>query len=214
MLALSVDSKADVVVSPLPAYGLYKHQTELLGGTFAPIPTALENRFVPTADELRDTFKRYSSVDPTTGKTTKQAALAVGTNCARPCSATTSSQHTACGRGREIGWAFLSTQYFYRSSRRWENRMSCTSRVNQCMRALVERLLLITTVSAVHCRCALGVCSCRIRSVALCFPNNPAGSMLTAAQARGLADVLDELLAAPASADNGGFSVIVLSESK
>jgi aspartate/methionine/tyrosine aminotransferase len=31
VLALSIESTEDVVVSPLPAYGLYKHQTELLG---------------------------------------------------------------------------------------------------------------------------------------------------------------------------------------
>ena len=31
VLALSVENKNDVVISPLPAYGLYKHQTELLG---------------------------------------------------------------------------------------------------------------------------------------------------------------------------------------
>ena len=77
VIALSIDSKAnnvalpqivttslhvqdDVVVSPLPAYGLYKHQTELLGGEFYAIPTAPRNNFVPTLADLQATFDRYT----------------------------------------------------------------------------------------------------------------------------------------------------------
>jgi aspartate/methionine/tyrosine aminotransferase len=63
VLALSVENKQDVVVSPLPAYGLYKHQTELLGGTFVPIHTRKENDFVPTVEDLRKIFEDNIVVD-------------------------------------------------------------------------------------------------------------------------------------------------------
>eukprot|EP00742_Colponemidia_sp_Colp-10_P003066 GILJ01003269.1.p1 GENE.GILJ01003269.1~~GILJ01003269.1.p1 ORF type:complete len:459 (+),score=70.43 GILJ01003269.1:198-1379(+) len=68
VLALSIEGSSDVVVSPLPAYGLYKHQTELLGGTFVGIPTTSENNFVPTTAELRSFFDRYITKDPSTGR--------------------------------------------------------------------------------------------------------------------------------------------------
>ncbi len=59
VLALSIESKQDIVLSPLPAYGLYKHQTELLGGTFVPIPTRFENDFIPDVDVLRSLFEHH-----------------------------------------------------------------------------------------------------------------------------------------------------------
>lgn len=58
VLALSIEGKSDVVVSPLPAYGLYKFQTELLGGTFSPIATSPQNNFVPTLQDLKQCFKK------------------------------------------------------------------------------------------------------------------------------------------------------------
>jgi aspartate/methionine/tyrosine aminotransferase len=44
-------------------------------------------------------------------------------------------------------------------------------------------------------------------SFVLCYPNNPVGAMLTANQAKEIADTLDELLQDPACGD--GFSVIL-----
>ncbi len=67
VLALSVDNASDVVVSPLPAYGLYKHTTGLLGGTFAPILTGSDTSFVPTGEHLRDIFRQHTTIDPVTG---------------------------------------------------------------------------------------------------------------------------------------------------
>jgi len=61
ILALCIDSKTDIVASPLPAYGLYKYQTQMLGGTFTPIETQLENGFVPSVDDLRQFFDAHSS---------------------------------------------------------------------------------------------------------------------------------------------------------
>jgi aspartate/methionine/tyrosine aminotransferase len=59
VLALSIENRNDIVLSPLPAYGLYRHQTELLGGTFVAIETNIHNKFVPTVKDLRDAFERH-----------------------------------------------------------------------------------------------------------------------------------------------------------
>ena len=48
-LALSIDGPEDEFISPLPAYGLYKHTTGLLGGKFYAIPTVYENKFIPSS---------------------------------------------------------------------------------------------------------------------------------------------------------------------
>jgi len=55
-------SREDVVIAPLPAYGLYKHQTEILGGSFVPIPTFQENNFIPTAGDLKTVFDQVISL--------------------------------------------------------------------------------------------------------------------------------------------------------
>ncbi len=67
VLALSIDGIDDVVISPIPAYGLYQHQTGLLGGRFDVIPSSLENRFIPTAPELRAIFSRHTARDEISG---------------------------------------------------------------------------------------------------------------------------------------------------
>ncbi len=61
VLALTVDCADDVVLTTRPAYGLYKHQTELLGGTFAALPTDAASGFVPTAAALRAAFRAWDA---------------------------------------------------------------------------------------------------------------------------------------------------------
>lgn len=53
---------------------------------------------------------------------------------------------------------------------------------------------------------AAGVATCRVRSVVLCFPNNPVGTTLTATEARDIAAFLDEKLAQFPASD---FSVLL-----
>ena len=53
---------------------------------------------------------------------------------------------------------------------------------------------------------ASGVSTCCVRSVVLCFPNNPVGTTLTASEARDIAAFLDEKLAQFPAAD---FSVLL-----
>ena len=53
---------------------------------------------------------------------------------------------------------------------------------------------------------AAGVRTCGVRSVVLCFPNNPCGTTLSAEEARGLADFLDAQLGLFPSAD---FSLVL-----
>lgn len=56
-LALSIESRDDIVVTTLPAYGLYQHQTEILGGTFKTIsPANSPQSSVPTLSDLRVAF--------------------------------------------------------------------------------------------------------------------------------------------------------------
>lgn len=115
VIALSVESKVDVVISPLPAYGLYKHQTELLGGTFETIKTNVGNNFVPSVEELRDMFDKHT----------------------------------------------------------------------------VQNGDIVTN---------------NIRSIVLCFPNNPVGSWLTEQQAKEMAQFLDEMLQ---KFPTPGFSIVL-----
>jgi len=104
-LALSVGSSpADVVLSPLPAYGLYQHQCSILGAQFEPIPTQKERGFKPTAEEIEQAFAKHA----VTG---------------------------ADGQQR-----------------------------------------------------------CNVRSLVLCFPNNPCGTLLSAAEAQAIAAALDRVL--------------------
>ena len=110
-LALSIEDKDDVIVTTLPAYGLYKHQTELLGGTFYAMETEKENNFVPTIKNLQTVFEKF----------TENSKL-------------------------------------------------------------------------------------KIRSLVLCFPNNPAGANLTEQQAKEIAKFLDEMLV---KFPEPGFSVIL-----
>ena len=63
VLSLTIDCADDVVVTTLPAYGLYTHQTQMLGGTFAAMPTSAATGFAPTAREL-DAFFRQFDVPP------------------------------------------------------------------------------------------------------------------------------------------------------
>jgi aminotransferase len=60
-LALVVGSKEDVVLSPLPAYGLYLHQTNILGGTFDVVHTAADNAFKPTIVQLEAAFTKHTT---------------------------------------------------------------------------------------------------------------------------------------------------------
>ena len=63
-LALSVgEKKEDVVLSPLPAYGLYLHQTNILGGTFDPVITHAVNDFKPTIEDLEAAFKKHTTTE-------------------------------------------------------------------------------------------------------------------------------------------------------
>lgn len=62
-LALGVGGKEDVVLSPLPAYGLYLHQTNILGGTFDSVSTCASNAFKPTVDELEAAFRKHTGED-------------------------------------------------------------------------------------------------------------------------------------------------------
>jgi len=107
-LALSVGCKDDVVLSPLPAYALYEHQTNVLNGTFDVIETRGENTFKPTVADLEAAFAKHThaSTDET-GRMTKR---------------------------------------------------------------------------------------CHVRTIVLCFPNNPAGSTLSEEEARSIADFLDQKL--------------------
>jgi aspartate/methionine/tyrosine aminotransferase len=116
-LALSIESQDDVVLSPLPAYGLYKHQTEILGGTFDTIPSEACNSFIPSIANLEQAFDRY---------------------------APTQQQQQQ-----------------------------------------------------------------RIRSIILCYPNNPVGSVLTAEHAAAIAAYLDQQLLAAEQRGDDGFSVIL-----
>lgn len=120
VLAMSIECSSDVVLCPLPAYGLYKHQTELLGGTFVPVETQSGHHddsddsddgdvYIPTVNDLRQVFNRYNN------------------------------------GGQQI------------------------------------------------------------KSIVLCYPNNPVGSCLTAHQAQQLAQFLDEQL----EVTNNGFSIIL-----
>jgi len=59
-LALSVGCADDVVLSPLPAYGLYLHQTNILGGTFDAIPTEAAQDFKPTIAQLQAAFDKHT----------------------------------------------------------------------------------------------------------------------------------------------------------
>jgi aspartate/methionine/tyrosine aminotransferase len=62
-LALSVGGPSDVVLSPLPAYGLYLHQTNILNGTFDTIETSMENDFKPTIENLEAAFKKHTKTE-------------------------------------------------------------------------------------------------------------------------------------------------------
>lgn len=62
-LALSVGCKDDVVLSPLPAYGLYLHQTSILGGTFDAIQTSSASQFKPTVSDLAAAFDKHTYTD-------------------------------------------------------------------------------------------------------------------------------------------------------
>jgi hypothetical protein len=59
VLSLTIDCADDVVVTTLPAYGLYTHQTQMLGGTFAAMPTSAAAGFAPTARELDAFFRQF-----------------------------------------------------------------------------------------------------------------------------------------------------------
>jgi aspartate/methionine/tyrosine aminotransferase len=59
VLSMTIDCADDVVVTTLPAYGLYTHQTQLLGGTFAAMPTSAATGFAPTARELDAFFRQF-----------------------------------------------------------------------------------------------------------------------------------------------------------
>lgn len=52
-LALCIEGASDVVATPLPAYGLYKHQTALLGGSFV---TFGAGQRLPTPQAIRELF--------------------------------------------------------------------------------------------------------------------------------------------------------------
>eukprot|EP01119_Soliformovum_irregulare_P018671 TRINITY_DN5773_c0_g1_i1.p1 TRINITY_DN5773_c0_g1~~TRINITY_DN5773_c0_g1_i1.p1 ORF type:complete len:436 (-),score=76.20 TRINITY_DN5773_c0_g1_i1:16-1323(-) len=60
ILSLSIGEKSDVVISPSPAYPLYRYQTEMLGGTFVAIQTSASENFVPSIADLRAMFDQYS----------------------------------------------------------------------------------------------------------------------------------------------------------
>jgi len=60
VLSLSVDGPDDVVVTPLPAYGLYLSDTALLGGTFAPLECGSEeDGFAFRAADVRRVFDTH-----------------------------------------------------------------------------------------------------------------------------------------------------------
>jgi aspartate/methionine/tyrosine aminotransferase len=59
VLSMTVDCADDVVMTTLPAYGLYIHQTRMLGGTFAALPTNAASGFVPTAADVRSFFRQF-----------------------------------------------------------------------------------------------------------------------------------------------------------
>ncbi|CAE8610125.1 unnamed protein product [Polarella glacialis] len=66
-LALVVESKADVVLSTLPAYSLYQAQTSYFGGTFAAMTSGSDGRLRPEAlhaafDEQRKAGRRVRCV--------------------------------------------------------------------------------------------------------------------------------------------------------
>jgi len=59
-LALSVENANDVVVSPLPTYGLYEADTHLLGGTFAPLDCgSATDGFAIQPDDVESAFLQY-----------------------------------------------------------------------------------------------------------------------------------------------------------
>jgi len=118
-LAISVEGPNDVVLTTLPAYGLYLQQTKILGGTFDSILTSKENNFVPTGKQLKAAFQKHAT-------------------------------------------------YEFRNFR------------------LVK--------------------ACKVRSVVLCFPNNPTGSMLSVEQAKEIVEALNDLLD---QYPEPGFSVIL-----
>jgi aminotransferase len=123
-LALSVGSSpSDVVLSPLPAYGLYAHQCNILGAKFVAIETTLARGFKPTPEDIANAFAKQ-----------------------------------------------------------------------------VEK------------NAADGTEKCNVRSLVLCYPNNPTGSLLSEAEARALAEALDAVLERHYPADGSQDFSLVLDE--
>lgn len=61
-LAVQVESSDDVVASPLPAYGLYRSDTVLLGGTFVGLPAGCpEDGFALKPSDIRSAFETHGS---------------------------------------------------------------------------------------------------------------------------------------------------------
>jgi aspartate/methionine/tyrosine aminotransferase len=118
-LAISIDSPNDVVLTTLPAYGLYKQQTNILGGKFCSITTNEDNKFVPTGADLKHNFELHTRYQEHNGRLVKM---------------------------------------------------------------------------------------CDVRSIVLCFPNNPTGAMLNSEQAKDITQSLHDLLVAYPTP---GFSVIL-----
>jgi aspartate/methionine/tyrosine aminotransferase len=60
ILTLSIHEKEDVVLSPLPVYAVYEHQTAILGGTFDGIVTQQERRWKPTIEDMEKAFQKHT----------------------------------------------------------------------------------------------------------------------------------------------------------
>eukprot|EP00521_Asterionellopsis_glacialis_P013970 CAMPEP_0195308742 /NCGR_PEP_ID=MMETSP0707-20130614/38382_1 /TAXON_ID=33640 /ORGANISM="Asterionellopsis glacialis, Strain CCMP134" /LENGTH=429 /DNA_ID=CAMNT_0040373025 /DNA_START=116 /DNA_END=1405 /DNA_ORIENTATION=- len=59
-LAIQISCPKDIVVSPLPCYGLYNSDTNLLGGTFVSLEVGTpDDGFALTPTNIRDAFKKY-----------------------------------------------------------------------------------------------------------------------------------------------------------
>lgn len=110
-LALSVGCADDVVLSPLPAYGLYLHQTNVLGGTFDAIPTEAAQQFKPTIAQLQAAFDKHTVTESVKAASGRGAAGGHDAGCemsneltsdlpwfcSSPCPAPPACRRVACG---------------------------------------------------------------------------------------------------------------------
>ena len=61
VLTMCVDQN-DIILTTSPAYGLYKHQSAIIGATFDTIPTDASTNFFPTPESIIQKFEDYLKI--------------------------------------------------------------------------------------------------------------------------------------------------------